>query len=63
MTNATLNGATLQYETERKAAKLALRISQVVKRANGRIVKLEIIDAGNGVYWLYVNGGRREEIG
>ena len=61
-TTATLNGATLQPEIDRVAVKLALRIKQLMNQANGRIISLQIVDPGDGTYWLYVNGGRREVI-
>lgn len=61
-THSTLKGVILAPEVDRKSAKLALRIKQVVNKSGGRIVKLEVIDAGNGIYWLYVNGGKREVI-
>lgn len=49
-------------DVDTKAKKLALRIKQAVNKANGRIVQFQLIEAADGVYWLYVDNGKREVI-
>lgn len=59
----TWNGARVApADVDTKATKLALRIKQAVNKANGRIVQFQLIEAGDGVYWLYVDNGKREVI-
>ena len=61
-TTPTINGAMLQSEPDipQRGVNLAKRVIQGLKRsANGRL-QIEIIEAHDGTWLLFVDGGKRE---
>jgi hypothetical protein len=63
-TNSTLNGAALRPEPElpKRAVNLARRTLSEMAKGNGRIM-IEVIEAPDGSWLVFVDGGKREVLG
>ena len=63
-TNSTLQGVTLRHETDlpKRAVNLGRRALSEMAKGNGRFT-IEVIEAHDGSWLVFVNGGKREFLG
>ena len=62
-TNSTLQGVTLQPESlPKRAVNLGRRALSEMAKGNGRFT-IEVIEAHDGSWLVFVNGGKREYLG